>query len=255
MPGPNTALCIESMPCAEYVRNSVGRAAAHLLVRAHVAYTSFAERTLLLPVLYLSVLTECAPGLASDAKLGPVLGALVVSVCALKLLRSSLGNVALHYKSCRAYLLLPLRLCALLGVAAARRLPPQPPRASGAFVRSFGCGCDHLLSDLNARVQVEDLLLKMRFVLLYVAPWQLAWGSAFHAFAQPLQHPALGAAGAAGALRRAAARAAAAVPRLRRLPTRLPARAQVLGEGLQVRASYCPRTVHNSHQWSFARIL
>lgn len=62
------------------------------------AYTSFAERTLLLPVLYLSILTECAPGLASEAKLGPVLGALVVSVCALKLLRSSLGNVALHYK-------------------------------------------------------------------------------------------------------------------------------------------------------------
>lgn len=39
------------------------------------------------------------------------------------------------------------------------------------------------------RVQVEDLLLKMRFVLLYVAPWQLAWGSAFHAFAQPLSIP------------------------------------------------------------------
>ena len=41
----------------------------------------------------------------------------------------------------------------------------------------------------RTRAQVEDLLLKLRFVLLYVAPWQLAWGSAFHAFAQPLNIP------------------------------------------------------------------
>lgn len=61
-------------------------------------YTTFVERTLLLPVLYLSVLTECAPALAADTKLGAVLGSLVISVCALKLLRSSLANVALHFK-------------------------------------------------------------------------------------------------------------------------------------------------------------
>ncbi|CAJ0589143.1 unnamed protein product [Cylicocyclus nassatus] len=38
-----------------------------------------------------------------------------------------------------------------------------------------------------------ELYLKMSFVMAYVAPWQISWGSAFHAFAQPfsIPHPAL----------------------------------------------------------------
>ena len=31
-----------------------------------------------------------------------------------------------------------------------------------------------------------DLLQKLEFIYVYTAPWQLPWGSAFHAFAQPL---------------------------------------------------------------------
>jgi len=34
-----------------------------------------------------------------------------------------------------------------------------------------------------------DLLFKLRFVLTYIAPWQITWGSAFHAFAQPFAVP------------------------------------------------------------------
>lgn len=34
-----------------------------------------------------------------------------------------------------------------------------------------------------------DLLYKLRFVLTYIAPWQITWGSAFHAFAQPFTVP------------------------------------------------------------------
>lgn len=34
-----------------------------------------------------------------------------------------------------------------------------------------------------------DLLYKLRFVLTYIAPWQITWGSAFHAFAQPFAVP------------------------------------------------------------------
>ncbi|XP_028903425.1 pecanex-like protein 2 isoform X2 [Ornithorhynchus anatinus] len=32
--------------------------------------------------------------------------------------------------------------------------------------------------------KLDDLLHKLRFVLAYVAPWQIAWGSSFHVFAQ-----------------------------------------------------------------------
>ncbi|RWS23124.1 Pecanex-like protein 1, partial [Leptotrombidium deliense] len=34
-----------------------------------------------------------------------------------------------------------------------------------------------------------EFLLKIRFVITYVAPWQITWGSAFHAFAQPFNVP------------------------------------------------------------------
>ncbi|KAE9416864.1 hypothetical protein Angca_006571, partial [Angiostrongylus cantonensis] len=34
-----------------------------------------------------------------------------------------------------------------------------------------------------------ELYLKMSFVMAYVAPWQISWGSAFHAFAQPFSIP------------------------------------------------------------------
>ena len=38
-------------------------------------------------------------------------------------------------------------------------------------------------------LQVHELMLKLRFILTYIAPWQITWGSAFHAFAQPFSVP------------------------------------------------------------------
>ena len=35
----------------------------------------------------------------------------------------------------------------------------------------------------------QDLVLKLHFWMVYVAPWQITWGSAFHAFAQPFAVP------------------------------------------------------------------
>jgi hypothetical protein len=37
--------------------------------------------------------------------------------------------------------------------------------------------------------KVLELVLKLEFVLAYIAPWQISWGSAFHAFAQPFSIP------------------------------------------------------------------
>uniref|UniRef100_A0A914W0W0 Pecanex-like protein n=1 Tax=Plectus sambesii TaxID=2011161 RepID=A0A914W0W0_9BILA len=34
-----------------------------------------------------------------------------------------------------------------------------------------------------------ELMLKLEFILAYIAPWQISWGSAFHAFAQPFSIP------------------------------------------------------------------
>lgn len=38
-------------------------------------------------------------------------------------------------------------------------------------------------------LQLYELILKIRFVMTYIAPWQITWGSAFHAFAQPFSVP------------------------------------------------------------------
>ncbi|CAD5210207.1 unnamed protein product [Bursaphelenchus okinawaensis] len=40
--------------------------------------------------------------------------------------------------------------------------------------------------------KVEELLLKLNFIFVYIAPWQISWGSAFHAFAQPFAVPHTG---------------------------------------------------------------
>ncbi|CAB3408931.1 unnamed protein product [Caenorhabditis bovis] len=37
--------------------------------------------------------------------------------------------------------------------------------------------------------KLVEFYLKINFVLVYVAPWQISWGSAFHAFAQPFSVP------------------------------------------------------------------
>uniref|UniRef100_A0A7E4UZK7 Pecanex-like protein n=1 Tax=Panagrellus redivivus TaxID=6233 RepID=A0A7E4UZK7_PANRE len=37
--------------------------------------------------------------------------------------------------------------------------------------------------------KIQEFTLKLNFVLAYIAPWQISWGSAFHAFAQPFSLP------------------------------------------------------------------
>ena len=40
-----------------------------------------------------------------------------------------------------------------------------------------------------AHSKLIELMLKLQFVITYIAPWQITWGSAFHAFAQPFSVP------------------------------------------------------------------
>lgn len=37
--------------------------------------------------------------------------------------------------------------------------------------------------------KMYEFYLKVQFVITYIAPWQITWGSAFHAFAQPFSVP------------------------------------------------------------------
>ena len=62
-----------------------------------------------------------------------------------------------------------------------------------AFLYNRTASSSILLFDLYVISMVMakfgDLLEKLKFIFIYTAPWQLPWGSAFHAFAQPLSMP------------------------------------------------------------------
>lgn len=70
-------------------------------------------------------------------------------------------------------------------------VPPPRPNGDARFTRP---GPRPLRSLALTRLvlfcsQLGDLLQKLQFVLTYVAPWQMAWGSSFHVFAQLVAIP------------------------------------------------------------------
>ncbi|KFD64034.1 hypothetical protein M514_08640 [Trichuris suis] len=97
--------------------------------------------------------------------------ALVLSVAGLKLLRSAFSNSGSLFLSLGFSLLVTL--------------------ADGSLPASHLILTFYLFSMLLPKLR--ELMLKLRFIFAYVAPWQISWGSAFHAFAQPcaISHSAL----------------------------------------------------------------
>ncbi|XP_066281752.1 pecanex-like protein 1 isoform X2 [Branchiostoma lanceolatum] len=125
----------------------------------------FVERNIVYPLLFLSTLTKDAPEVV--ANFGPYLGSAVVSLCGLKLLRGSFSNT-LHQHVILIFTYFFFRY--------------DFPHSSETFLIDYYC-----MSILFSKLY--DFLLKLRFVLTYIAPWQITWGSAFHAFAQPFSVP------------------------------------------------------------------
>ncbi|XP_076632780.1 pecanex isoform X1 [Colletes latitarsis] len=126
---------------------------------------SFLERNVLYPVVFLGALTECSSKIVS--KFGESIGALIIVICGLKSLRSAYSDPSTRY--------LVLIFAVLFFKLDYREL-------SETFL------VDYFITGI-AFAKVYELLLKIRFVVTYIAPWQITWGSAFHAFAQPFSVP------------------------------------------------------------------
>jgi hypothetical protein len=128
-------------------------------------YLCFFERNILYPVVFLGGLTESSAKIS--AKFGPSIGALIIVVCGLKSLRSAYADSSTRY--------LVLVFAVLL------------------FRMDFREHSETFLLDYFVTAvifaKVHELLLKIRFIVTYIAPWQITWGSAFHAFAQPFSVP------------------------------------------------------------------
>uniref|UniRef100_A0AAY4DQP4 Pecanex-like protein n=1 Tax=Denticeps clupeoides TaxID=299321 RepID=A0AAY4DQP4_9TELE len=141
----------------EYYQFEV-RGAAHVMwfEKLHV-WLLFVEKNVLYPLIILNELSGSAKQL----------GSLVITVAGLKLLRSSFSSPTYQYVTVLFTVLF--------------------------FTFDYRDLSETLLVDLFLMTilfsKLWELFLKLRFVYTYIAPWQITWGSAFHAFAQPFAVP------------------------------------------------------------------
>ncbi|XP_056152460.1 pecanex-like protein 1 [Lampris incognitus] len=151
----------------EYYQFEV-RDAAHVMwfEKLHL-WLLFVEKNVLYPLVILNELSGSARELASPKKLDTEVGALMITVAGLKLLRSSYSSPTYQYVTVLFTVLF--------------------------FTFDYRHLSETLLLDLFLMSiifsKLWELLYKLRFVYTYIAPWQITWGSAFHAFAQPFAVP------------------------------------------------------------------
>uniref|UniRef100_A0A8C6NHD8 Pecanex-like protein n=1 Tax=Nothobranchius furzeri TaxID=105023 RepID=A0A8C6NHD8_NOTFU len=134
--------------------------------RLYVGLLCF-EKYVVYPAIVLSALTNDGFALSHRKKLGIYCDVLLTTVAGLKLLRSSFCDPSFQFLTLLFTLVFFHFDC---------------PHASESFLLDF-----FIMSIVFHKMR--ELLLKLHFILIYIAPWQIAWGSAFHAFAQPFAVP------------------------------------------------------------------
>nr|XP_055026955.1 pecanex-like protein 2 isoform X1 [Misgurnus anguillicaudatus] len=141
---------------------------AHLMwfERLYVGLLTF-EKYVIYPAIILSALTNDGFTLSHRKKLGIHCDVLLMTVAGMKLLRASFCNPSYQFLTLIFTIVFFEFDCS---------------SASETFLLNF-----FIMSIIFSKLW--DLLHKLHFVLVYIAPWQIAWGSAFHAFAQPFAVP------------------------------------------------------------------
>ena len=149
--------------------NSLAKLAPYESV--HVILT-FIEKNVLNVLLILSTLTLSADDLLTKfASVDPrgFFAALVICAMSLKLLRNSFCEPVKQYK---------VYIVAFLF----HKFDSAALNESESFLLDL-----FIVSVFMEKL--DEFVDKLSFVFVYTAPWQLPWGSAFHAFAQPLSVP------------------------------------------------------------------
>ncbi|CAK1583049.1 unnamed protein product [Parnassius mnemosyne] len=151
----------------EHAQFEVTEPARLMLFEKIFVYLSFLERNVLYPAVVIAATTQDAPAIAE--KYGDTVGALIICVCALKCLRNAYSDPDSQY--------LILVFAVLIF-----QLDLSSQKMSETFL------VDYFVMAIIFN-KVYEFLLKVQFVVTYIAPWQITWGSAFHAFAQPFSVP------------------------------------------------------------------
>nr|XP_034969047.1 pecanex-like protein 1 isoform X5 [Zootoca vivipara] len=151
----------------EYYQFEV-RNAAHVMwfEKLHI-WLLFVEKNIIYPLIVLNELSSSAKAIASPKRLDIEFGALMITIAGMKLLRSSFSNPT--YQSVTVIFTVLF------------------------FTFDYKRFSETMLLDLFFMSilfsKLWELFYKLRFVYTYIAPWQITWGSAFHAFAQPFAVP------------------------------------------------------------------
>ncbi|CAB1313252.1 unnamed protein product [Coregonus sp. 'balchen'] len=125
------------------------------------------EKYVVYPAIILSALTNDGFSLSHRKKLGIHCDVLLMTVAGMKLLRASFCSPSFQFVTLIFTVIFFEFDCS---------------RASETFLLDF-----FIMSIVFHKL--SDLLHKLHFIMVYIAPWQIAWGSAFHAFAQPFAVP------------------------------------------------------------------
>ncbi|XP_061467167.1 pecanex-like protein 1 isoform X1 [Rhineura floridana] len=151
----------------EYYQFEV-RNAAHVMwfEKLHI-WLLFVEKNIIYPLIVLNELSSSAKAIASPKRLDTEFGALIITIAGMKLLRSSFSNPTYQYITVIFTVLF--------------------------FTFDYKHFSETMLLDLFFMSilfsKLWELFYKLKFVYTYIAPWQITWGSAFHAFAQPFAVP------------------------------------------------------------------
>uniref|UniRef100_A0A8C0ZTE4 Pecanex-like protein n=1 Tax=Castor canadensis TaxID=51338 RepID=A0A8C0ZTE4_CASCN len=141
---------------------------AHLMwfERLYVWLQCF-EKYILYPAIILNALTINAFSISNYQRLGTHWDISLMVIAGMKLLRTSFCNPVAQFVNLSFTVIF---------------FHFDHKDASEGFLLDF-----FMVSILSSKL--GDLLHKLQFVLAYVAPWQMAWGSSFHVFAQVFAVP------------------------------------------------------------------
>ncbi|ESO12875.1 hypothetical protein HELRODRAFT_105598 [Helobdella robusta] len=130
----------------------------------------FVERNIFLPATLLNALNISVCSMVDaggDSGGAGVNIFLVISVCGLKMFRSSFNHASSQF-----YTIFITKLLFSYDYA--------------HYSRTFLV--DYFVVSILL-YKIRELMMKLKFIMTYIAPWQITWGSAFHAFAQPFSIP------------------------------------------------------------------
>ncbi|KAJ6217771.1 hypothetical protein RDWZM_008928 [Blomia tropicalis] len=153
----------------EYKKFEVDSAAQNMWFEILQSWLWLIEKNVIYPLLFLSYITTDCSLLIKNY--GPNLGVFLLVLCAFKAIRATLNDPSNNY--------IIITFTYLFFTQDFKRFNGSK---DNIFLINY-----FFMSIIFHKVY--DFLLKLRFVITYVAPWQITWGSAFHAFAQPFSVP------------------------------------------------------------------